>query len=196
MEDSQPLKDSQADDSPDRGQPAEYGQRVDVLPGGTETQIGTYDCATVDGDIFTGTLVEIQNSTSLTGVNALSYRLDKSEIKGKFPKPTTWSMLSSLSFALLIAVLIFDLALGIIDLGTSRWSYILPLTLIVIISTLAIGKRMRTFVVLAVTGIELEKIGRKYKKPMLDLPVGKLKEARDSVNHALAALPKIDKKKV
>lgn len=195
MDDNQSLKEGQADGSADRGQPAEYGQRVDVLPGGIETQIGTYDCATVDGDIFTGTLVEIQNTTSMTGVSALSYRLDKSEIKGKFPKPTTWSMLSALSFSLLIAVLIFDLALGIIDLGASRWSYILPLALIAIISTMAIGKRMRTFVVLAITGIELEKIGKKYKKPMLDLPVGRVKEARDSVNQAVTALPKLKQKK-
>lgn len=195
MDENQSLKEGQADGSADRGQPAEYGQRVDVLPGGIETQIGTYACATVDGDIFTGTLVEIQNATSMTGVNALSYRLDKSESKGKFPKPTTWSMLSALSFALLIAILIFDLALGLVELSTSRWNYILPLTLIAIISTLAIGKRMRTFVVLAITGIELEKIERKYKRPMLDLPVGKVKEARDSVNRSLEALPKLKQKK-
>lgn len=194
MEDSQPLKDSQADDSPDRGQPAEYGQRVDVLPGGTESPIGTYDCATIEGNLYAGTIVEIQNATSIDGVNALSYRLDKSETKGKFPKPTIWSMLSALSFAMLITVLILDLILGAVDLGASRWSYILSLALIAIVSTLAVGKRMRIFVGLAMTGIELEKIAKSYNKPILDLPVGRLKEVRGTVNKALSALSHTEKK--
>lgn len=194
MEDSQPLGDSQTHSDSDREQPAKFGERVDVLSGGTESPIGTYDCATIEGDLYAGTIVEIQNATSINGVNALSYRLDKSETKGKFPKPTTWSMLSALSFAMLIAVLILDLILGAVDLGTSRWSYILSLALIAILSTLAVGKRMRIFVGLAMTGIELEKIEKLHKKPVLDLPTGRLKEVRDTVNSALSALPQIEKK--
>lgn len=194
MDDSQSLRDSQTGNSADRGQPAEYGQRVDVLPGGIETQIGTYDCANIEGGLYSGTVVEIQNPTNLGGVNALSYRLDKSEVKGKFPKPTTWSMLSALSFAMLIVILLFDLILGIVDLGDSRWSYIISLALIAIVSASAIGKRMRIFVGLAITGVELEKIAKLHEKPVLDLPAGKLKEVRDTVNKALGALPHTEQK--
>ena len=183
------MGDSESSDRADQLESPEYGERVEVLSGGTEFPLGSYNCVSIPGERYIGTLIEIESNTSMEGVSALSYRVTK-EPRGKFPRPTFWSRLSAMSIAVLSTILFFDIFLGMTYSAMPRWSYVIPLAAIIVGSTFIVAKRMKKFLELAFAGIELERIETLYAKPSLNLPSSKSEEIRKSVETILGELPK------
>ena len=170
-------------------EPARYGVRVEVDPAVlSEREIGTFDVADTDGNVSVVKLKESIHGTSSEGVQAASYSFSR-QAAGKFPPPRIWSLLSALSGAFLVSLFVAGLLIPELDLGLPTWIYSLTLGLIFLVSTAMEVRRVGQFIVLSVGFQSLEELERHYGRgPIIDLPAGRLAEAREGVEAAVKPL--------
>lgn len=170
-------------------EPTRYGVRVEVYPAVlSEREIGTFDVADTDGSVSVVKLKESIHGTSSDGVQAASYSFSR-QAAGKFPPPKIWSLLSVFSGAFLVSLFVAELLNPELDLGLPTWVYSATLGMIFLVSTAMEFRRVGQFIVLSVGFQSLEELEKHYGRgPIIDLPPGRLAEAREGVEAAVKPL--------
>jgi len=179
--------------SPELGLPAEsgrYGLRVTVDAAASEQrELGSFDSADQEGNISLVRITEELHGTSVPGVSAVSYGFERIAL-GKFAPPNFWSFISVFSLAFIVSLFLFSTLNPGLNLGLPLWSYYSVLIGTFLISKLMETQRVARFLALSIVGRSLTALEERYAgAPILDLPSGRIEEARSELSAALSPLP-------
>lgn len=167
----------------------EYGIRVEVEPKVRESRVlGAFDAADSDGKLSVVTVSEELHSTSMAGVDALSYSFDR-QPAGILPPPKLWSLLAVFSGASLISIFGFSAVDPKFELGIPLWIYYLAGGLVFLLATAMQLRRVGDFLILSSAEAMLQSLEATYgKQSLIDLPAGRLGETKLKVEAVLKPL--------
>lgn len=172
---------------------SDYGIRVtvdaEVLQ---ERTLGSFDSADRNGKVSRTSVREQIHSTSVEAVEASSYHFE-SKREGIFAAPVLWSFLSIFSSSFLLGLFVYRILYPKLELGLPIWVYYAFLASVFLGSKFMELRRARGFVVLSLAARTLAEAERLYgKEPIIDLPQGRLREVRSSLELMLKPFQEVD----